>query len=489
MAEIRIFKLNVKNDKINWYIQKALSDDYIKELDKGDENLELSSWYEERIDLLVHLLQLLAPMLREGPREDVVKVSHEIIGILGEHLYEVLFKGNKIRSQFNSQLNELKDGNLELLRVELEFEGKHEEKLARWPWEYLRSPKDVQTAYSGEFLAAVTELMLNRRLFLSGMPPVELKTSPPIKILVIVSKPRDLDTVHCDRVLEKLRELSKTSEGKIEVRELIEDPPDGPSDYTWKVTRENFQKAVQGEGPVKELKGFKPHIIHFIGHGQCKEGHGEIALVFAGGQKDWISDEKFAGWVKQKNLKLVFLQACESASIDPYRSVSGMAWQLAHKNIPAVIAMQDKIENEVANTFTCCFYQELAEGKPIDLAVKAGRRAVENLPEASQRIAFGVPVLYLRSYAGMIDYEALPPGRSTNLSTRTSIVETYRSRQCPRCSTLFKKANYKTCTNCGLRVICKCGESLDDPFDKFCGVCGDPILQPPWQEKVPYASR
>jgi hypothetical protein len=470
--DIRIFKLILKDDRIYWHVQRAFPNDAIRELNRGEERLELKAWCEERIDLLVKILKYLGTLLPAAEQpEDTDIVYHGIIKTIGEQLYELVFK-NAVRKEFNTLLSDLKDGDLDLLRVELEFGDKQAQQLARWPWEYLCSLKDDQP-YSGEFLASVTELMLNRRLFLENAADTKFKTPPPVRVLLVVSQPGQLSTVQHQQVFERLNALHEGN--RIHLKTLIETREFSP-DYAWQVTRTNFQDAVKGgEGPGGER--FKPHVIHFIGHGRYEDGHGEVAFADAGGGVDWIPDDKFAEWAKHKELKLVFLQACESALGDPHKSVSGMALKLAHQNIPAVIAMQDKVENEVANTFACSFYDALAKRQPIDLAVKAGRKAVENLHHDAQRLAFGVPVLYLRSYQGLIDEPAPAvhhPRNVINLPTDTPEV-----KSCPRCRARVEDF---VCPSCGLWLSCtKCGRAFSEPQSvRFCTKCGAAVPQHQW---------
>ena len=475
---IRIFKLILKDDTIYWHVQRAFPNDAIRELNRGDAPLELKAWWEERIDLLVKILKYLGALLpaaKQPGKTDIV--YHGIIKTIGEQLYELVFK-NAVRKEFNKLLSDLKDGDLDLLRVELEFGDQQAQQLARWPWEYLCSLKDDQP-YSGEFLASVTELMLNRRLYLENAADTKFKTLPPVRVLLVVSQPTGLAPVQYQQVFDRLKALDDKKQ--IQLKTLIETREFSP-DYAWRVTRENFQEAVKGSERSGSER-FKPHVIHFIGHGRYEGEHGEVAFADVGGEVEWIPDDKFAEWTKHKELKLVFLQACESALGDPHKSVSGMALKLAHQNIPAVIAMQDKVENEVANTFACSFYDALAGHQPIDLAVKAGRKAVENLPCDAQQLAFGVPVLYLRSYQGLID-EPEEPASPVQLprnviSPPPDIPE---SRSCPRCHT---RVEYNVCPSCGLWLSCThCGHVISEPGKvAFCTKCGAPVPHHPWSSE------
>jgi hypothetical protein len=116
------------------------------------------------------------------------------------------------------------------------------------------------------------------------------------------------------------------------------------------------------------------------------------------GTADWVGEQDLAHVLSDVlAVRLVFLQACESALPSPEQAISGVAMRLAHINIPAVLAMQYRIEQGVANRFAGAFYGALVEGQTIDAAVQQGRIeiAVRARHWAVSR-AFGLPVLYLR---------------------------------------------------------------------------------------------
>src|SRR5262249_38609588 len=133
---------------------------------------------------------------------------------------------------------------------------------------------------------------------------------------------------------------------------------------------------------------------------------GQLAFVGPDGKPDWRDEAEFASGVGNgnPNLRLVFLQACETALADPRAKISGVAMRLAYKQVPAVIAMQAKVKNQVANTFAGTFYDALWHQVPIDYAVREGREAIRIMegPSVRDKLAFGIPVVYLSSYLGLI---------------------------------------------------------------------------------------
>ncbi len=451
-SEVEVLELETNEDDIKWnFSQGTALSNQITRLANGHEDLELSFLTRETIDFLVSQLQLLANISRTGhddmQKEEISSMLDRLIKILGMHLYKVLFKG-RIQDKLEAALNR---GDLDLLRVELELEQNR--KLASWPWEYLYRPLDEANG-DGEFLARSTQLVLNRRLYVDR----PIGTPQPVKVLLVVSRPQteDLGEVQCEPVLSEIRKLQKKN--VVELHDLVE-MVEFSGTYQPTVTRQKFGRAIIE---------FSPHIIHFIGHGRWTHEGGQVAFVKGGGEPDWVNDEEVANQVARcKDLKLVFLQACESARVAPPYGMS-MAMRLAHRNIPAVVAMQDEVENETASTFACSFYEALARGLSVDQAVKEGREAVNNLGYLHH--AFGVPVLYLSSYESLIIQEKTPDPQASDLLRDPS------SRfSCPQCNTVVAGAS-KVCSECGLHFYCRfCNARLDNPQGKFCNDCGERI--------------
>jgi hypothetical protein len=395
----RILDIDLNDGKINWTSRDGGGENYRA----GNADLKLEDYRRDSIELLFGLLQLLVDVT---PRADdqvlrVDRMLYQLAINLGREMYEVLFENTILEQRLRGALFDIRNGQLELLRIELEFAGIRNQELASWPWEYLYMPEDPRRPGGGIFLAMSSQLVLNRSL--SFDPPLRFSTPKPTMLLVI-SRPRGLGEV-LSEVQETINQL-KAAE-LIDLQELIEPEPGDLLDPNYRPTAswEKFEQMV---------KDHSPHIIHFIGHGRLSHDHtkrrdtGELAFVGDDGTEQWVNESRFADAVVNRNLSLVFLQACESALSDPRANISGVAKLLAQQNIPAVIAMQAKLKNKVANIFAAKFYDMLSQRAPIDLAVKAGREAIGKMGDLSdsQKLAFGIPVVYLNTYDGLIERSA-----------------------------------------------------------------------------------
>lgn len=495
MEEVnRILNLSVDDDWIFWSVQHR-DPETNKHTPQNRNRLAISplagGLESETVELLVQQQRWLADALELGTISKSKKALDEHLGqlvkVLGQHLYGMLFKG----SVHTELMNILKDPGTSL-RVELDFRGQDSNRLSSWPWEYLYVPYEQQQPNSGDFLAVMAQLVLARTLSLDAATP-KLRTAPPVKVLLVVARPEGEGSVICEKVHTRIKELA--DRGLIQLSALIEPEFEFSEDYHPTASKKKFRTKVEE---------WQPHVIHFIGHGRLKDGFGELAFVGDDRKADWTGN--FAELAaRSRELKLVFLQACESALPDPHTPLSSVALQLAHKNIPAVVAMQAKIENLVANIFASRFYQELAKSKSVDYAVGAGREEIRDELESSHSLAFGVPVLYLRSFGRLIDPPAPAQtigGQPAPLQSTPQVVPSPLSslpgRKCPNPDCEAPVGEQRFCTKCRCRLRCDECQAIIDPYKmNFCGECGwqipkdsveIPRNQPAYQSPIPGAA-
>ena len=427
--------------------------------------------YETLSRQTVHVLNR---WLAEGRIKD-----RDELTLLGSHLYGILFQG-LIGKQFReSYFGKPKDT---VLRVVLEFLPAARD-LATLPWEYLYFP-DSNEDGRGFFIAARSNLILSRHVPLSGPADVGRHKSKELRVLLVLSQPefelveetRDDEPVTVQRtmgivesvdVVALLKDLEKTSQGRIRIGTL-EQP-----------SRRSF---------TEELQRFDPHVVHFVGHGRYTKGSGALAFVSktrAGrAEATWLADAAFADCFLEMRPQLIFLHACEGARSDSYEAFSGVALQLVYSRLPAVIAMQYPISNEVAVAFARCLYHALSQGRAIDEAVQEGRRELGlylDEPNFSSR-AFGSPVVFLQSkdassLEGLVIEPEQPAAAAGAVSAALAAGRTLR---CPQigCAALINpdrqycqkcRQRYKLCTNpvCGLAV---------EFGAKFCDNCNTDLM-------------
>lgn len=295
-------------------------------------------------------------------------------------LYRALFDGD-IERFFEQNLAASKNAG-QRLRIQLSFTGKSAD-LANLPWEYLYLP-DTETR-EGLFLATNVDVVLSHYMSLELARQDLAPVKSPLRILVVVARPLDLGPVISDPVVESIQELGKQF----------------PIQF-------NVLSMPTVDKLLDTLERVKPHVVHFIGHGQFKkeEGRGQIALLdFDESGAVWIGDREFADFFVQVAAvpRLVFLHLCEGGAIDFTDNFAGLTPQLIRAGVQAVVAMRYPITNRDAIIFSRAFYSALAKGEPVDRGVQDGRwRITITSPQAYDNPAFGIPVLYMRSRGGII---------------------------------------------------------------------------------------
>ena len=106
-------------------------------------------------------------------------------------------------------------------------------------------------------------------------------------------------------------------------------------------------------------------------------------------------------------LRLVVLNACQTARADDADPYSGMAQGLIQQEAAAVVAMQFPISDDAAIVFTHEFYGAVADGEPLDQAMASTRKALL----ADHGSEWATPVLFLRAPDGRIFDRIGDPGR------------------------------------------------------------------------------
>ncbi len=139
------------------------------------------------------------------------------------------------------------------------------------------------------------------------------------------------------------------------------------------------------------LRDFRPHLLHFIGHGSFRkvrrEDRGCIVLEDVKRRCKLIDEKVFAEMLDAEMTRLVVLNACETATSSSLRALSGMAARLVQVGMSAVVAMRVPIVDTPAIKFSREFYRAIASG----LAVDARRR--RRSPEVGSGLRGGSPLL------------------------------------------------------------------------------------------------
>ena len=338
----------------------------------------------------------------------------------GDQLFQSVFSGPVRECLGRSRL--VADSRDAGLRIRLRLPGV----LANIPWEYL-----YDSEYGG-FISLSPETALVRYLELPA-PVRPFPISPPLRILAMISAPSDVPELEDEEEWHKLTGAldDLVRSGLVQVDRLAD----------------GTLAALQ-----RPLRLHEYHVLHFIGHGGYDEDAQDGALAMEGtnGQARLVTGRDLGLMIREhRSLRLVVLNACEgarSARDDPF---GGVAQALVRQGIPAVIAMQFEISDPAALVFSRSFYQAIADGLPVDVAMVEARRTM--FAEGNE-VEWATPVLYLRSADGRI-------------FTRGHISEADRQAQesvgpivsitCPGCKSQQQIPGGSRKTNCGI-----CGKEI-----------------------------
>ena len=303
----------------------------------------------------------------------------------GAALFNAVFSGD-VRACLRSSVDEAKR-EAGGIRVRLRLA---DPALADLPWEFLY----VQSV--NRFLALSVRTPLVRYM---DLPEVlqPIAVSPPIRVLAMISSPTDYPSLDVEgewqRLNDALADLIKAGTLSLERME------------------EATLAALQ-----RRLRRSKYHIFHFVGHGEFDQTlHEGVLLLEREKHRGHRVGSQYLGMLlhDHESLRVAVLNACKGARSSKQDPFAGSAQTLVQQGIPAVIAMQFEIADDVAQTFAHEFYGALANSYPIDAAVTEARKAIFAM---GREVEWATPVLYLRAPDGRIfdvDRTARVPASAT----------------------------------------------------------------------------
>lgn len=289
---------------------------------------------------------------------------------IGQKLFSWVFCG-KVLAAFKQRHLQAR-GNDQGLRVRVTINPQQHD-LGIYPFETMFCPELPVGAHIALFggltiVRSFTDLRFDK-------PPA---ISPPIRILIVGASPRGYQKLDLKREIKNLTRALKLP--GIDVRDLED------------CTIERLKQLATT---------YRPHILHFIGHGDFDKQRGEGRIVFANGMNDpepLSGDELRLEIAQISSLRLVTLNACLGNASDGTQLFSSVATSIFTLQLPAVVAMQYRITDMAAIEFSKSFYSQLALGRPVDDAMTSARAHVRRRIKGSPEWA--TPVLYLGTVDG-----------------------------------------------------------------------------------------
>lgn len=263
--------------------------------------------------------------------------------------------------------------------------------LWRLPWEYL---------HDGEAFLGQTGKLLISRVPL-GLPELTApERSRPLRALVVMAGP-DLDFERELKVLNLA--FDEVQRAGLLQLDLLQD-----------ATLSTLQAALSRK---------TYDVLHYSGHAaySAAKGVGELYLEDEEGYPVAVSADELRALLVGQKLKLVVLSACQTAKTGGRQAFDSVATALLREAIPAVLAMQFRVDDVSATEISRVFYSQLVLGRSVIEAMHQVRLALHH--RDLERLAveryhdWGVPALYVQSSLlrlfdeGALRAEARAPNR------------------------------------------------------------------------------
>ncbi|WP_052050559.1 CHAT domain-containing protein [Leptolyngbya sp. KIOST-1] len=309
-----------------------------------------------------------------GPDRDRLGADHPWTQ-LGQALYQGLFQG-RIRDSWVAAQS-VAQNRRQPLRLRLGFK---DSRVQRLPWELLYG--DDRPLATGLDVTLCRYYQGQTVADLAAMAPLA-PASVPLRVLVVISAPDDQERLALRQEVQSLMDSLQTADPKhLGLAVTILEQPGRP---------ELVQALEQGNFQV----------LHYAGHSDAGETGGDLFLVSPQtGLTDRLSGEDLAGLLVNNGIRLAVFNSCRGAYTAQDDAQAGWRDQnlvqaLVNRGVPGVIAMADRIPDDVALTFTQLLYRNLHQGYPIDLCLSRVRQGLMSAYGSDQPF-WMLPLLYLR---------------------------------------------------------------------------------------------
>jgi hypothetical protein len=295
---------------------------------------------------------------------------------IGHSLFQALFHG-AVRDRYMAVLDEAESG----VRLRLWLDASE---LQALPWELLYDDADK------EFLALSGRALVTRYLPVPrGAPP--LTVTPPLRVLVAVASPHGHSGLNVEAEAAAVGEaLAPAQAAGLAQVEIL---------------------AHARVMALREaLRDYRPHVLHFAGHGAVGPDGGALVLEDEAGDGVLLSARQLRVMRQRSgaDVCLAVLNACltaRDAEAEAFhtqrRALLGVGPALVQAGLGAVVGMQFSLTDASARLFSRDFYSTVVRLEPVDLAVSRAREALA-LEAGTHSRDWATPVLFLRAPDGVI---------------------------------------------------------------------------------------
>ncbi|MEM9003242.1 MAG: CHAT domain-containing protein [Cyanobacteria bacterium P01_F01_bin.86] len=326
-------------------------------------------------------LQLAQPAMDDpimGLLKGQAEVGNTALGLhkLGKILYDALFHEGAIRESW-LRAQGIAQNREEMLRLRL---GLKESRLQRLPWEVLHHDGHPLTTRSDlTFTRYAANFLVGQTLDASSF----LGNNDFLRVLMVIASPGDQDYLELAKEAEHIRELlDAENEATLPVKIEVLKQPD----------RSTLAQALE-QGNYQ--------VLHYAGHSDFGDSGGDLSLVNRQtGLTERLSGDDLAGLLVNNHVVLTVFNSCRSGhtagdDVEMDWRQQNLVQALVNRGVPGVIAMAERIPDEVAIAFTQLFYKNLRKGYPIDLSLSRTRQGLISA-FGSDQYYWALPILYLQ---------------------------------------------------------------------------------------------
>jgi hypothetical protein len=339
---------------------------------------------------------------------------------LGGDFFERLFEPVRVRPLYADVLTNFGKRGEVGVRIQLTpvvEDGALPGNTPTFPWEYLYNPY-ATTPY---YLALEDQLLSLARCTHEGIGALRTILKLPVHILSVLANPQvsgkasaiDVDKersfleqaiVAAGLMLATGKHFTEAQVAGADVLLTHLDRVVDAAGQTHKASREALERFL------RDPANPKPQILHFGCHGGFEDEAPHDGLLLlerdpppgkAQGKQDPLSARALGQLVTglSPDLRLVVFNACATAATQQVAALQSAAEAVVRAGVPAAVAMQFDVPQNVAERFTRDFYGAFFKGllkgeAPIDEALAQARRAIACADWEGEPY-WGIPVLYL----------------------------------------------------------------------------------------------
>ncbi len=298
------------------------------------------------------------------------------LAALGQQLYGALFHGTLRDSWVTAQ--GIAKHQRTLLRLRLGLKGG---RLPRLPWEVLHADDRP--------LATGADVAFSRYQLGTGLLGQLPAPKQPLRILIAIAAPTDQANLELKQeALHLQEELQSLSSNGVE------------GNGTWPAVELTILEQPGREQLTQALEQGQYQVLHYAGHSNVGPAGGNLYLVSGKtGLTEMLSGNDLAGLLVNNGIQMAVFNSCRGAYTAASDAADGQGERslveaLVKRGIPAVLAMAERIPDEVALTLTRLFYRNLKQGYPVDLSLSRARQGLISAYGSSQ-LYWALPILYL----------------------------------------------------------------------------------------------